>query len=121
MLELTFYKKRNNEPEIIEISEKCYELLADIGFSKKVTYKNIKLNIEDEEYDVNVTELNEENRKILLELIENERHKELKNIFQKLDNNPTIKEVRENYQEVKELTEVYEFFKLDFYQYFSYE
>lgn len=124
MLELTFYKKinkKNYEPEIVEVSEKCYEKLAKIGFSKKVEYENIKLLIEDEEYEVNVTKLNRYNRNILIILIENERHKEFKKAFKNIDNNPSIKEIREQFQYVNELTKIYDFLILDIYQYFSYE
>ena len=124
MLELTFYKKihnKNYEAEIIEVSEKCYERLAKIGFAKKVEYKNVKLLIEDEDYEVNVTELNRENRSILIILIENERHKELQKSFSQIDDNPTIKEIREEFKYIKELTEIYEFLNLDVHQYFSYD
>ena len=121
MLELTFYKKENNEPDIIEVSEKCYERLAKVGFDKEVEYKNIELLIEDEKYEINATVLNKDNIKILLSLIEKERHKELKEAFQKMDNKPTIKEMRESCQYVKELTEIYESLTLDVYQYFSYD
>ena len=122
MLELTFYKKENNEPEIIKVSEECYEKLAKIGFAKEVEYKKIELLIEDEKYKINVTSLNKnKNKKILLSLIEKERHKELKKTFKKIDNNPTIKEIREKCQYIKELTTIYETLSLDIYQYFSYE
>ena len=124
MLELTFYKKINNknyDAEIIEVSEKCYERLAEIGFAKKVEYKSIKLSIEDEKYDINATELNRTNRELLLTILESERHNQLKKSFKNIDNNPTIKELREEFQYIHELTKIYDFLELCIYQYFSYE
>jgi len=124
MMELTFYQKLNKnnyEPEIIKVSEICYERLAKIGFAKKVEYKENKLLIEDEKYEVNVAELNRENRNILIILVENERHRELKKSFSQMDNNPTIKDIREKCNYVKELTEIYDFLISDNYQYFSYD
>jgi len=121
MMELTFYSKKENEPETIKVSEKCYERLAKVGFSKKVEYKDIKLLIEDEEYEIIATNLNRENLNILIILIENERHKELIQTFKNLDENLTIKEIRENCHYVRELTTIYDYLISDNYQYFSYE
>lgn len=120
MLELTFFDA-NNEPETIPISEFCYERLAEIGFSKKVEYQEVSLTIEDEKYDITATELTKGNRKILLNLIENERQEELQKLFISMDENPTIKEVRESFSYIKELTEVYRLLKLENNIYFSYE
>lgn len=121
MMEFTFYKRKDNEPEVIKVSEKCYERLANIGFAKKVEYENIKLIIDEEEYEISGTKLNHVNKHILLLLVEEERHKELRNEFSILGDSPTIKEVRESYNYIKELTNIYELIKSDIYQYFSYE
>ncbi|WP_421323434.1 hypothetical protein [Aeromonas sp. 604176] len=120
MLELTFFDS-TNEPKIIRVSEHCYERLAKIGFSKKVAYENNDLTIEGEEYNVLSVELTEDNRKILLTLIEDERQEELEKIFFQIDDNPTIKEIRENLSYVKELTEIYKTLKAEDNIYFSYE
>ena len=124
MLELTFYRKideKNYEAEIIEVSQKCYEILAKIGFSKKVEYKSLKLSIEGEKYDVNATELNKINRDILLIILEQERHSQFKESFRNIDNNPSIKEIREEFYYINELTKIYDFLNSCIYQYFSYE
>ncbi|RGE39032.1 hypothetical protein DZC30_22430 [Comamonas testosteroni] len=120
MLELTFFDTTST-PKIISVSEHCYERLAEIGFSKKVDYKNNDLTIEGESYSINSVELTEENRKTLLALIEGERQEELEKIFRQIDENPTIKEIRENLFYVKELTEIYKALKAEGNIYFSYE
>lgn len=120
MLELTFFDDKN-EPEVISVSEHCYERLAKIGFAKKVEYKEQILTIEEEEYSISAVKLTEENRKTLLILIECERQKELEKIFEHMGNNPTIKEMRESLSYIKELTMVYKNLKADSNLYFSYE
>ena len=119
MMDLILYSENDNE--IISISDYCYEQLAKIGFSIKVKYKNVKLNIEDEEYEINATKLNKKNRKILLSLIEKERQIKLEDYFYKMDSSPTIKEMRENTEYIRELTEVYKLLALASNKYFSYE
>lgn len=120
MLELTFFDGEN-EPEIISVSQYCYERLAKIGFSKEVEYKERTLTIEDEEYSVYAVELTKEYRKILLDLVETERQKELEKVFDHMDDNPTIKDMREALFYIKELTIVYKHLKMDSNLYFSYE
>ena len=120
MLELTFIDK-DNTPQIITVSESCYEKLAQIGFSKKVEYKDVCLNIEGEDYNISAVQLNDDNRKKLLALTESERQKELEKLFKEMDENPTIKEIRENFVFIKELTEIYKFLKSNNISYFSYE
>lgn len=120
MLELTFFDGKN-EPEVISVSENCYERLAKIGFAKKVDYKERTLTIEEEEYSISAVKLTETNRKVLLDLIECERQKELEKVFDHMDDNPTIKEMRETLFYIKELTMVYKYLKLDSNLYFSYE
>lgn len=120
MLELTFYDSKN-EPEVVSVSQSCYERLAKIGFSKEVEYKERTLIIEEEEYSVLAVELTKEHRKILLDLVEAERQKELEKVFDNMDDNPTIKDMREALSYIKELTIVYKNLKMDSNLYFSYE
>lgn len=119
MLELTFFKK--NEVETLPVSEHCYERLAKIGFSKKVKYKDNHFTIEEEEYSNLSVKLTKKNRKTLLELVECERQEELEKIFDCMNENPTIKEIREHFSYIKELTIVYKQLKLKSNLYFAYE
>ena len=93
--------------------------MATAELAKVVVYSEVKIVIEDEEFEVNATELNFDNRVKLLLLIEAERHTEFKRIFNSLDKNPTIKEFRENFDYVKTLTELYKLFKDESNIYFS--
>ena len=121
MLDLIFYDI-NSKPQILSVTESCYKNLAEIGFSKKVNYKNIKLTIEDEKYNIYATELNKKNRSTLLNLIELERQQELEKIFEKINSdNPTIKEIREYLKYIKELTSIYKLLAVNNNKYFSYE
>jgi hypothetical protein len=123
MLELTFISTENtvNTVNTISVSEMCFERLAKIGFSRKVTYKQVNLTIEEEKHSVSATKLTKNNRSILLNLIECERQSELERLFEKMDEKPTIKEIRDNFSYIKELTELYRLVKLDSNIYFSYE
>lgn len=120
MLDLIYYT-RQNQTIILNVSEKIYERLAIAGLAKEVNYTEVKIIIEDEEYGVNATELNFDNRIKLLLLIEKERQVELERLFKFMDNNPTIKEIRENFDYVKILTKMYNLFKDEGNLYFSYE
>ncbi|EJI1281179.1 hypothetical protein ACT21L_004502 [Vibrio vulnificus] len=120
MMELTFIDK-DNEPEIISVSEGCYERLANIGFDEKVKYENETFLIEGDEYSFLAAKLSDNNRKILLQLIELERHKELESLFSSIDSEPTIKEVRQSFSFIKELTLIYSNLQLENHIYFSYE
>ena len=120
MLDFIYYTKQN-QTITVAVSEDIYEKLAKAGLSKEVTYSEHKLIVEDEEYEVNVAELNFDNRKKLLWIIERERQIELENLFKAMDENPTIKEIRENFGYAKILTEMYRLFKDEENIYFSYE
>jgi hypothetical protein len=120
MLEFIYYT-RQNQTINVKVSENTYERLAVVGLAKAVTYTEHKLMIEDEEYEVNAAELNYDSRTKFLLIIETERQKELEKLFANMDVNPTIKEVRENFDYVKTLTEMYKLFKNEDYLYFSYE
>lgn len=120
MLELTFFDGEN-EPEVISVSQHCYKRLSEIGFAKNVEYKDITLTIEEEDYNICAVKLTKKNRKVLLDLIECERHKELEKVFDNMDDNPTIKEMRESMFYIKELTKVYKHLKVESNRYFSYE
>ncbi|MCE1974191.1 MULTISPECIES: hypothetical protein [Enterobacter] len=120
MMELTFYNK-NKEPEVISVSDYCYEKLAKIGFSKKVEYHENSFIIEGEEYSILSAKLTTKNRKVLLSLIENERQEELEKTFTNMDDSPTIKEIRENLLYVRELTKIYKLLKMQDNIYFSFD
>lgn len=120
MLDLTFYT-RQNQISNIEVSEKVYEKLAKAGLASEVNYSERKLVIEDEEYEVNVVVLNFDNRVKLLSLLEKERQLELEILFKSMEKSPTIKEVRENFDYVKTITEMYSMLKNEDILYFSYE
>lgn len=120
MLELIYYT-RQNQTIIVTVSENTYERLAVAGLAKAVTYAEYKLMIEGEEYEVNAAELNFDSRQKFLLIIETERHKELEKLFKDMDVNPTIKEIRENFDYVKTLTEMYKLYKDEDNLFFSYE
>lgn len=120
MLDLIYYTKKN-QTSSISVSEEIYEKLAKAGLAKEVIYSEVKLIIEDDEYQINATELNFENRKKLINIIEKERQTELEKLFSTMDEKPTIKEIRENFQYVKTLTKMYSMFQADENLYFSYE
>lgn len=120
MLEFIYYT-RHNQTITVKVSENIYERLAVAGLAKEVTYAEYKLMIEDEEYEVNAAELNFDSRKKFLMIIESERQKELEKLFKTMDVNPTIKEIRENFDYTKTLTEMYKLFKNEDIIYFSYE
>lgn len=120
MLDFTYYT-RQNQTITVKVSEVTYERLANTGLAKEVTYAEYKLVVEDEEYEINAAELNFDNRRKFLCLIETERQKELEKLFKDMDENPTIKEIRENFEYVKTLTEMYKLYKDEDNIFFSYE
>lgn len=120
MLDLIFYT-RKNQTMSLKVSESTYENLAFAGLSTIVDYSQTLVIIEDEQYDLNVSKLNFDNRMKLLSLVEKERQVELEKIFKTLDDSPTIKEIREKFIYVKTLTELYKQFKNEENIYFSYE
>ena len=121
MLDLGFINEKN-ELITVEVSEDCYEKLSDLKIYEKVYYKNKDFEIEGEESEsYYVAELNDDNRTILLKLIEKERHRCLNKLFKQLDDNPTIKEIRKNTYFIKELTEIYECLNSKNNKFFSYD
>lgn len=120
MLELKFFSS-DGAVNTVSVSEMCFERLAKIGFSREVTYKQVKLIIEEEKYSVYATKLTKKNRNILLCLLECERQSELEQLFEKIEENPTIKEIRDNFSYIKQLTQLYKLIKLDSNIYFSYD
>lgn len=120
MMDLSFYNNKN-DVDIIEISEEAYEKLAVEGLDKLVDFKNININVEGDEYEVNAAELTKENRQSILSFIETIRQKELVSLFKDMDNNPTIKEIRSEFSYIKYLTEIYSKFSCEDNIYFSYE
>ena len=59
-----------------EISEKGYEFLIKIGLEKITEYRLEKKIIEGEEYEINLTELNDNNRNKILELYKDFKRKD---------------------------------------------
>jgi len=119
MLNFTFYQKQGN-PIIMDVLEDYYERLANSGLAKQVLYSDYKIKVEEEEYDILAVKLDFDNRDRILKILEVERQKELKKFFAQI-NNPTIKEIRENLDFVKFLTDMYERIKDEESLYFSYE
>lgn len=120
MMELTFYTNKD-EVKCIEVSEETYKRLAKCGLEKLVDFNDVKIKVEGEEYEINAAELVAESRKKFICFIEIERQKELESLFKSMDDKPTIKEVREKFNYVKYLTELYAQFSLVDNIYFSYE
>jgi hypothetical protein len=119
MLDITFFDNKN-EQTTISVSDFCYERLAKIGLSSKVKYEDVSLTVEGEKHEVNATELTDKNRKSLLEMVEDERQEVLLSIFKQLDNSPTVKEIRESFSYIKELTFIYQQLKCSENIYLSY-
>lgn len=120
MMELTFYKQ-NGDVVDVEVSQQCYKRLAEIGISKKVPYEDYKIKIEGEEYSINAVELSPSNRMILLGLLEEERQSALEELFADMDEKPTIKEFREKFVYVRQLTNLYKMLSSELSKYLSYE
>lgn len=119
MMDLTFYKL-DNTYYVQEVSDNCYGKLAILGFGK-YAYKTHKLLIESEEYEVDALYLTNEIRIELSKLIELERQIALENIFEKLDEKPSLKEIRDNFIYIKELTLLYKNINNKEYTMFSYD
>lgn len=119
MLDFTFYHKDGSVKTLI-VSEQNYEKLCNAGLGKLVISSEKDLIIEGEKYVVDVIELSQENRNKILRFIEQERHKELEKVFSEIEDNPTIKEIREQFDYVKLLTFFYSKISKETYEYFSY-
>lgn len=118
MLDFTFYTYDKNTSSY-NISEQTYKYLANAGFDKITKVISVSLTIEDEIYeDIAVIKLNDENREKFKRFIENERHLELKKIFSEISETPTIKEIRSSFGYVKELTELFDLFNNENYEFF---
>lgn len=120
MMSLTFYTN-SNEIRNIEISEDSYRKLAEAGMENIADFIDRKILIEDEEYEINAAELIDEVRVKFRVFIENERQQELELLFKSIDNSPTVKEIREKFEYVKHLTELYVEFRCRDNVYFSYD
>lgn len=120
MMDLIFYS--NNESYLVEsVSDETYEKLAKAGLSKVVKYSNIALKIEDDEYDVTATCLDNNNRNILIQLVSELIFIELDAMCNNLDDNPTIKEIRESTLCMKDLNTLLKLLKSEEYIYFSFD
>lgn len=118
MLDLTFIKK-NGEIIILDISESTYENLIEL--SKILKYKNIKINIEEEKENILVSKLNFFSRRKVCKILEKKIHCELEKFLNNIDVDPTIKEIRNNINYLKELKKIQDLFKDNSYKFFSYE
>lgn len=120
MLDVIYYTRENKSIDV-KISDIIYEKLGTIGLDKIVDYLEYKVIVENDEYNINAVKLNYDNRLRLLSLLEKERQEELEKIFNSIDENPTIKEIREKFKYLKILTTLYKLFKDENNIYFSYE
>lgn len=119
MLDLTFYHK-DHSVITVEVSELNYEKLCKAGLGKLIAPAEKELIIEGEKYEIEVIDLSSDNRKKILDFIEKERQQELESVFTELDDNPTIKEIREKFGYVKLLTSFYSKITNKECEYFSY-
>lgn len=107
MLSISFYTKSNSTISI-RTSELCFEYLANLGFSKNIPYETKEFTIEDEKYELSVAELNLITRSELTKIVEKIRHRELICMLNNLDDTPTIKEIREQIDDIRSLTNIYQ-------------
>lgn len=119
MLDLTFYYK-DHSVLTVEVSDLNYEKLYKAGLGKLIAPAKKELIIESEKYEIEVIDLLSDNRMKILGFIEKERQHELESIFTELDDNPTIKEIREKLSYVKLLTSFYSNITNTECEYFSY-
>jgi hypothetical protein len=110
MLDINFFTTENTMV-CYELTEKAYERLAKSGFGKVTAFSVEELCVEGEEDKYEVAKLEIENRNIYIKFLEDERHLELKKLFGEMDNCPTIKEIRDNFNYVKLLTELIDLFR----------
>lgn len=104
-----------------EISEKGYEFLIKIGLEKITEYRLEKKIIEGEEYEINLTELNDNNRNKILELYKEKLLEENRKFFLTFNNESSIVESKEKISNLRELFLILEEFEKEEYKYFSYE
>lgn len=105
MLDICFITDKNCIKKY-NISESMYEKLAKCGFDKVGTFDLKKICVEEEEDELEICLLNAETRLKYKTMLEETRHKELKLLFYSMDDSPTIKEIRKNFEFVKVLTEL---------------
>lgn len=115
MLNLSVYPK-NEEPIVLDISENYYEKLAHTGIGNIGQYKSYKMSVDGESYEIDAVKLDFETRRKLLDILEEERHKELVNIFNK---SSKISDKELDY--VRLLTSLYEMIRSEQNIYFSCE
>lgn len=119
MMSLFFYDKDSIYE--YEVSETVYKVLATEGLEKVNEFTDKVLTIDGEEYEISVSELTKESRDKYVQFVEKITHNELKKIFNKLDSNPSIKEIRISFASIKEFTELIDMFNEEKYLYFSIE
>ncbi len=115
MLDLTFYKE--NDVDILNVSEESYEKLAKDNLSKVVLYQDTCIMVDDEQYQVYAAKLDFDTRFLLLKFIEKVRQRELEAYFREI---PIANEIQSQLDYVKVLTEMYTYFVNEKYLYFSF-
>jgi hypothetical protein len=92
----------------ISVSEYIYKKLSEIGLGR-LPYENKELNIDEEQVKIKVVTLRSNNIRNILKLkIESIRQQELERAFESVDvENITIKEIREYFSYIEELTSMY--------------
>lgn len=114
MLTIIFLKTNNAYDEYssidISFSEYIYKKLSEICLGK-LHYIDSELHIDEEQAQINVANLRINNIRSILKLkIENIRQEELEKAFEIVDSkNITIKEIRDHFTYVKELTSMYKY------------
>ena len=123
MLSFSFYPQ-TGEPTILDVSEVHYEQLAHAGLGRVVQSASYEIIIEEDKYEIDAIELNFDNRRAILNLLEAERHKELKDAFKDVQDANDIFVLSENVEKLRYvmlLTDLCEKIKDNFYIFFSYE
>lgn len=123
MLSFSFYRK-TGEPTILDVSEVHYEQLAHAGLGRIAQSASYEIIIEEDKYEIDAIKLNFDNRRAILNLLEVERHKELKDVFKDVQDVKDIFVPSKNVEKlryVKLLTDLCEKIKDNSYVFFSYE
>lgn len=121
MMTLTFYTKDDLDTIEIDVADETYRRLAEAGLEKVSDFTERKVIIEDEEYTINVAELTDAICEKFLKFLEEQRQNELEALFSIMDNSPIIKDIREKFYYVKDITNLYKEFVSHKNLYFSYE
>ena len=123
MLSFSFYPQAG-EPIIIDVSEVHYEKLAHAGLGHIVRSASYEIIVEEDKYEIEAIKLNFYNRRSILNLLESERHNELKALFNDAKDSEDIFTIPGNVERliyVKLLTVLYVRIIVETCAFFSYE